>query len=960
MKNLNKLNRSMNTRIFPLVFLLFSALLRLFGQPTEPILRLNSGFHTASIRSISTNTRGDRLLTVSEDKTARLWFAHSGIGLRVFRPPIGLGDEGLLFAGALSPCGNFAAVGGNTGGSWNPADSSAITFGSWTGFQRHLRYSVYLFSTQTGEMLRNIDYLEGEIRALRFTPDGKHLAVGLSNGRGIVIVNIENGRAVQNISAIEGSVVALDYSNSGQLAVISDDSYLRVYSRTYQLVNSQIVDGTPFSVAFSPVSAALAVGGSVINLFDRSFRKSTLSTPSGSVTYAVAYSSTGVLHSGEMGQDGKSRIIVWRGSRRTEIPAGAGRITSLVSLAGGSMAYATSHPEIARIMPDNLPPPTWTGTEIGAYLRTADMVASTTRQHDVFQVNYNATEIGLTNVDSDVLFFSLPYRELKVAPSNLPRAVYQNAANNLNIENWKNSNEPTLNGRALNILQEGEISRSVDISASGNHIFVGTNRHIMRLDRNGIVRWRSSLTEECVAVKISGDEKTVVIALSNGAYAWYDIEAGARKLTLFVHPEHRRWILWTPQGYYDASAGAEDFIGWNVNQNKNMASSFFPVAHFRSVFHKPAMIDQIAGIDAEHHEQEESQPAIVLNLPPEINIISPQFESSSENRAVRLEYTVKTNSDVALQSLRVLVNGRPVQLLPGITEGLHEIMVEIPEADSEISLIARNEHASSVPASVRIEWTGVRETDIFKPNLYVLAVGVSDYVNPNLSLQFAAKDANDFANVMAEQQGLLYRNVTTKLLTNEAGSKDNILDGLDWIQSQTTSRDVAMLFFAGHGMNDNIGNFFYMPVEADPNRLRVTCINYVEIKQSVAAIAGKVILFMDACHSGDVMGNTRRRSADINRFVNELASAENGAVVFTSSTGRQYSLEDPAWNNGAFTKALVEGLSGKADLLNRNSISIKTLDLYISQRVKELTNGQQAPTTIIPSSIPDFPIAVRH
>ena len=106
------------------------------------------------------------------------------------------------------------------------------------------------------------------------------------------------------------------------------------------------------------------------------------------------------------------------------------------------------------------------------------------------------------------------------------------------------------------------------------------------------------------------------------------------------------------------------------------------------------------------------------------------------------------------------------------------------------------------------------------------------------------------------------------------------------------------------------------------------------------------------------MGSTRRAAADINGLVNELASAENGVVVFTSSTGRQFSMEDDSWNNGAFTKALVEGLTGEADMFRRNSITIKTLDVYISQRVKELTKGQQAPTTIIPASISDFPIAV--
>ena len=53
---------------------------------------------------------------------------------------------------------------------------------------------------------------------------------------------------------------------------------------------------------------------------------------------------------------------------------------------------------------------------------------------------------------------------------------------------------------------------------------------------------------------------------------------------------------------------------------------------------------------------------------------------------------------------------------------------------------------------------------------------------------------------------------------------------------------------------------------------------------------------------------------DLNEIVMDLSSAENGVVVFAASTGKQYSLEDPQWENGAFTEALIEGLSGKAAL----------------------------------------------
>jgi len=133
---------------------------------------------------------------------------------------------------------------------------------------------------------------------------------------------------------------------------------------------------------------------------------------------------------------------------------------------------------------------------------------------------------------------------------------------------------------------------------------------------------------------------------------------------------------------------------------------------------------------------------------------------------------------------------------------------------------------------------------------------------------------------------------------------------------------------------------------------------FSDIKNTIASIPGKALVFVDTCHSGNIMG-ARRGATDITGVINELTSAENGAVVFASATGRQYSYEDPAWGNGAFTKALVEGISGRADYIGKGKITINMLDLYISERVKELTNGKQTPTTTKPTTVPDFPIAVK-
>jgi uncharacterized caspase-like protein len=249
---------------------------------------------------------------------------------------------------------------------------------------------------------------------------------------------------------------------------------------------------------------------------------------------------------------------------------------------------------------------------------------------------------------------------------------------------------------------------------------------------------------------------------------------------------------------------------------------------------------------------------------------------------------------------------------------------------------------------------------LLKPKLYVLSVGVSKYANPAFNLDLPAKDARDFADALSRQKGLLYSDVQVRLLIDADATKENVLDGLDWLQHQITARDVGMMLVAGHGMNDNTGKYFFLPYNADPERLLRTGVPQADIRDTLSSLAGKVVFFIDTCHSGNVLGTAKTRGvgSDMNAFINDLASSENGVVVFTASTGGQFSLEDPAWGNGAFTKAVVEGLNGKADLDHSGRVTHKELDYYVAERVKQLTGGKQSPVSITPNGLPDFPIAV--
>ena len=424
---------------------------------------------------------------------------------------------------------------------------------------------------------------------------------------------------------------------------------------------------------------------------------------------------------------------------------------------------------------------------------------------------------------------------------------------------------------------------------------------------------------------------------------------------------------------YDVAPGGEDLLGWHVNQGPDQEALFYPVSHFRYDYYRPDVIDRIMETldeeealrkaDAFANRRTSTRRDITKKLPPSVSILNPISGSPISTNTVDLEYSIISPNNEPITDLKVLIDGRPSPenrgIRPNSTRG--KLSVSIPSRNCRLSLLAKNRFGSSEAAVLDLEWKGELEPDLYKPNLYVLAIGVSDYDDSEYRLDFAAKDAKDFVASIQKQEGKLYKEVIPKLLTNKKANRINILKGLEWLQKETTQHDVAMLFFAGHGLEDNSGTFYFLPKEANAENLIYNGIMKEHIKETVKTISGKVLVFMDACHSGYLMTTTSRRRGGPNmtRVINELRDAENGAIVFSSSTGRQYSLEDSRWKNGAFTKALVEGMNGAADLFGIGKITCKTLDTYITNRVKELTKGEQSPTTNFPPNVEDFPIGIK-
>src|SRR3569833_3351283 len=128
---------------------------------------------------------------------------------------------------------------------------------------------------------------------------------------------------------------------------------------------------------------------------------------------------------------------------------------------------------------------------------------------------------------------------------------------------------------------------------------------------------------------------------------------------------------------------------------------------------------------------------------------------------------------------------------------------------------------------------------------------------------------------MTRQMGLLYSDVVAKVITDRAATRQAVLEGLSWIERQTTQYDVAMVYLSGHGVNDNKGNYYFASVDIDTSDLRATAVRFSDIADAIQSLADKTNNNNKNSHTKNTQNNARLKALDIGGVVNELASAEN-------------------------------------------------------------------------------------
>ena len=235
---------------------------------------------------------------------------------------------------------------------------------------------------------------------------------------------------------------------------------------------------------------------------------------------------------------------------------------------------------------------------------------------------------------------------------------------------------------------------------------------------------------------------------------------------------------------------------------------------------------------------------------------------------------------------------------------------------------------------------------------WAVVVGVSSYkyAPPRAQLKFAHRDAEEFARLLRSEEGGGFPGANVRLLTDESATIGGIRAAVHtWLARSAAPNDVVYIFFAGHAVEGERGESYFIAHDSDPQNLHATGISFREVNDTLTrhVRAGTVVLFADACHAGGI-GWTSDPSAipvAAQRSLEALGAKDRSFLKLLAARPTEQSFEDARWGggHGVFTHALLTGLRGAAEREADGFIRVSELIDYVSRVVPEQTGAKQNP-----------------
>jgi WD40 repeat protein len=437
------------------------------------------------------------------------------------------------------------------------------------------------------------------------------------------------------------------------------------------------------------------------------------------------------------------------------------------------------------------------------------------------------------------------------------------------------------------------------------------------------------------------------------------ITKGAKRLASIVLMKNGDWLVYDDAGRFDATdpsnvTGAYFVLDW--------AGGLEPIAmtQLKSQFYEPNLLGKVMGLDKEPLRD---VPSIQnLHLYPEISV-------KPTDKPFVYDVQAKDRDDGGIGKLSFCLNGKQFLSKKGssyiqldLTEYKSFMLPEnrLEGTGNQLAVTVSNADGTltSLPVTVDI---GV-PSDLKAPDvrIHALFVGVGDYPGTAGDLKAPPSDATALElAVRTTAEKLIPGRVDTTTLTTKVTevtgrpTKARILQWFTDTAKDSSSSDILMVFFAGHGMSrvgDQSG-YYFLTSDADPGNVTpasaaTSMISGDELKAAMSAIpANKQIVILDTCHSGaatdSLLSSNRSISGEYQRAWEGIRDT-TGTWLLAGSASDQLSYESSNVDHGMLTYSLLEAINNASpEGLRETPSGQKFVDVekwlgYAANRVESL------------------------
>jgi Caspase domain/Putative peptidoglycan binding domain len=194
----------------------------------------------------------------------------------------------------------------------------------------------------------------------------------------------------------------------------------------------------------------------------------------------------------------------------------------------------------------------------------------------------------------------------------------------------------------------------------------------------------------------------------------------------------------------------------------------------------------------------------------------------------------------------------------------------------------------------------------------------------------------------AKAMAAALRNVGFEVVEGTNLTRDKMTEKLLEFGKKTQGADVAVFFYAGHGIAVN-GTNYLLPVDADiKSEMDVklgAAINIDLTLDQTMSDAKVKLVFLDACRdnpfAAKIKSNATTRSVSVQSGLAEMQSGEGTLIAFATGPG-QTALDGQEGTNSPFTRALIAHVT-------QPGVEIQQAMTEVRAQVNEETNKGQLP-----------------